>query len=130
MANKTRKKVLVVDSDADMAAMINRCLKEEGFEIDHTFNGHNAFEKTQESDYDLILADIDINYTEGISLYSKIKKASPETFDKMIFTTNKLNAELKNFSDFTERPIIEKPFTVSSFMSTLSGKLLKDFMKD
>lgn len=130
MANKTRKKVLVVDSDADMAAMINRCLKEEGFEIDHTFNGHNAFEKTQEFDYDLILADIDINYTDGTSLHSKIKKTSPKLFDKMIFTTNKLNAELKRFSDFTERPIIEKPFTISSFKGTLAYKLLKDYLDD
>lgn len=129
MAKTIRKKVLVVDQDADMAAKIDRCLAEEGFETDKTFSGHNAFEKIQQSDYDLILADIDITTADGTSLHSKIKKISPDLFEKMIFTTNKLNAELKSFSEFTKRPIIEKPFTMSAFKDTLAKKLLKDYLK-
>ena len=130
MAKNTRKKILVVDQDADMATMIGKCLKEEGFDTDQTFNGHNAFKKTLNCDYDLILADIDITDTDGTSLHGKIKKNSPELFGKMIFTTNKLNAELKRFSEFTKRPIIEKPFTMSAFKEILAKKLLKDYMKD
>ena len=129
MVNKIHKKVLVVDEDADMAAMIDRCLAEEGFETDKTFDGHNAFEKIQQSSYDLILADIDITTADGTSLHSKIKKISPELFEKMIFTTSNLSSELKSFTEFTKRQIIEKPFTIDTFKETLAKKLLKDYMK-
>lgn len=130
MAKNARKKILVVDEDADMATMIGECLAEEGFETDKTFSGYNAFKKTLTCDYDLILADIDITDNDGTSLHGKIKKNSPKLFDKMIFTTNKLNSELKRFSEFTKRPIIEKPFTMDVFKDLLAKKLLKDYMKD
>ncbi len=75
-------KILVVDDEADLEALIKqkfrRQIREHQYEFVFALNGKEALEKLQpEPDIDMIFSDINMPEMDGLTLLEKIKDVSP-----------------------------------------------------
>ncbi len=69
-----RKKILVVDDEADLTMLYNLALEYHGFKVD-TFNDpQEALSNYKPNYYDLVILDIKMPKMDGFQLYDEIKK--------------------------------------------------------
>lgn len=69
-------KILLVEDEKQMAIFIEMELTHEGYEVDTAYNGMEALEKSQKSNYNLILLDIMLPILNGIEVCKKIRQFS------------------------------------------------------
>lgn len=89
-----RKKILIVDDDANIAELISLYLTKECFQCEIAYNGESALEKHQIFQPDLILLDIMLPGMDGYDVCREIRKeyatpiimlsAKGEIFDKVL----------------------------------------------
>jgi signal transduction histidine kinase len=77
MVNEKRK-ILIVDDEADVVDTINSILSEEGFETHVSNNGHDALQKVRELSPELVLLDCYLPEMMGIEVLREIRKSSEE----------------------------------------------------
>jgi len=68
------KKVLVVDDDLDLAALICRRLRKENFEVAEAYNGVEAIQKIEEYIPDCIVLDVMMPEKDGYAVCAELKK--------------------------------------------------------
>jgi DNA-binding response OmpR family regulator len=75
------KKILVCEDDRLMQRALDILLGKEGFEIEHAFDGNEAFELIKSKAYDVIIVDIHLPYSSGLEiiecLRNELKKNTP-----------------------------------------------------
>jgi DNA-binding NtrC family response regulator len=74
MTKKPKKKILVVDDEANIRILYADELTEEGYEVVTAANTAEAVEKLQESEFDLAVLDIKLKNESGIELLQKLVK--------------------------------------------------------
>lgn len=72
------KKILVVEDDDEMRALLKDFFLEEGFETDSVSNGSEAFRKLAKESFVLIITDIRMPGLTGLDILPGIKKLQPE----------------------------------------------------
>ena len=70
------KKVLVVDDEKLIVKGIRFSLEQEGMEVDCAYDGEEALEKTQTSEYDIILLDLMLPKLSGLEVCQQIREFS------------------------------------------------------
>ena len=118
-----KKKILIVDDDANIAELISLYLTKECFQCEIAEDGETALEKHQSFQPDLILLDIMLPGIDGYDVLREIRKqyttpvimlsAKGETFDKV------LGLEL-GADDY-----ITKPFSLSVLRARVNTQLRK-----
>jgi len=75
-----KKKVLVIDDDIDMCALLNRFLTKNGYEVDTAHTGNKGLEKFKEGDFDIVLCDYRLgDKKDGKDILVEIKQQKPST---------------------------------------------------
>ena len=74
------KRVLVVDDEPDMVAIIKGRLTKEGFAVDVAYNGVEAMQKVEENIPDCIVLDVMMPEKDGYQVCADLKK-SPKYSD-------------------------------------------------
>ena len=69
----TRRRILVVDDDADMRSYIRQLLEDADYEIETAADGESALERCEARPPDLILADVIMPRMSGIALMSALR---------------------------------------------------------
>ncbi|MFC1857099.1 sigma-54-dependent transcriptional regulator [Thermodesulfobacteriota bacterium] len=69
--------ILIVDDEKNYPPILSAVLEEEGFETLTANSGHEALEKLDSSDVDLVLTDMKMPVMDGIELLEKIKIKDP-----------------------------------------------------
>ena len=69
--NKTR--ILVVDDDTMLCQLLNRWLAKEGYECVSAYSGEEALKRLNESDFALMITDINMPGITGMELLSRIR---------------------------------------------------------
>ena len=113
-------KILIVDDEDDIRALIRTLLEEEGYEVEEASNGPEGFEKAKKNRYDLAIIDFFMPGMSGRELLEKIR-ADPGLKDiKTIFLTVANfsvsgQEELKKLgnSDYIQKPIDNEDFIES-----------------
>lgn len=75
----SRERVLVVDDEEPIRAMLSRYLEQEGFRAAAAATGDEALELMQREFFDLVLSDIRMPGMDGIVLLGEIGRRHPET---------------------------------------------------
>ncbi len=73
-----RAKILVVDDEPDILEVIEKILRDRGFEVGTAANGAVALERLAEGGYDLILSDVKMPELDGLELLQKVSLLYPE----------------------------------------------------
>lgn len=118
-----KMKILVVDDELDICAILKFNLEKAGFEVSTAQSAEDAVEKGINS-YDLLLLDVMMEGMSGFDL-AKMLKQKPETKDiPIIFITAKDTADdAVNGLDLGADDYISKPFSIKEVISRINAVL-------
>ncbi|HLK29925.1 MAG TPA: sigma-54 dependent transcriptional regulator [Puia sp.] len=71
------KRILIIDDDMDMCALLSRFLQRKGFETDIAHTGNKGIAKFKESKFDIVLCDFRLGDKEGREVLKEIKTIDP-----------------------------------------------------
>lgn len=73
------QKILIIDDDMEMCALLSRFLQRKGFETDTAHTGGKGIAKSKETFYDVVLCDFRLGDKEGREVLKEIKAVTPQT---------------------------------------------------
>ncbi len=117
--------ILLVDDDLDLINILERILKEEGYQVTKAYDGDSALALLKKHKPDLIILDIMMPNVDGYTTCSIIKSNEATKEIPVIILTalnNKLNKELAN--EVGADGYIIKPFSSRNLLDTIAQFLL------
>src|SRR3954471_13080304 len=73
------KRILIIDDDMDMCALLSRFLQRNGFETETAHTGHKGIAKFNEQKFDIVLCDFRLGDKDGRDVLQEIKGINPQT---------------------------------------------------
>jgi PAS domain S-box-containing protein len=117
-------KILVVDDEAHVAAVLAEMLAVDGHRIDVAPNGALALDRLREGAYDLVLSDIRMPELDGLGLYQEVRRLHPEMARRFVFLTgDRLSTETGKFLATAGAPSLGKPFHLDEVLSVVRRML-------
>jgi len=121
-ATKARDpRVLVIDDDDDLRALVVRVVKQAGYAVDSVGDGQAGLDRLAEQTYDVIVSDLHMPGMDGVAFYREVERRNPVAARRVVFMTLHSNSE--EYRDFLQRvhaPVLNKPFTLDEFRSMLA----------
>lgn len=114
-------KILVLDDDPVVTLSCKRILGAEGFNIITTDKGEDAIKKISNEEFDLLISDVRLPDTNGISVLRESKIIQPK-LDVVIITGYPTLEDAKESVKLGAFEFIEKPFT-PDFMLNVANKV-------
>ena len=110
-------KILVVDDDDAIRAMVERVLRREKFEVDSARDGFEAIEKLSRNDYATILLDLMMPRVDGhgVLQYLEAERGAPQPWVIVMTANLQSAAEAKQ-----SRPVyrvLPKPFDIRELIA-------------
>ena len=87
------KKVLIVDDSLTVRLYHRQILQKEGYIIDEAENGMEALEKSQMTQYDLFLVDINMPVLDGYSFVKRLRDGEGSVAPVIMVSTESENIE-------------------------------------
>ena len=72
-------RLLVVDDEESVAVTISEVLRRDGFSVDLAYSGAEALGRIRECEYDLVLTDLHMESTNGLSVLAELRRSSKRT---------------------------------------------------
>jgi two-component system alkaline phosphatase synthesis response regulator PhoP len=121
-----RRKILVVDDDADIVELLSFNLKKAGFAIGTASNGIEALKKIRSMRFDLILLDLMMPEMDGFSL-CEILRRNAETASVPVIMLTALSGDLARLSGLESgaNEYVTKPFSLKQLVSKMDSLLKK-----
>jgi two-component system response regulator HydG len=79
------KRILIIEDDTDMCALLVNLLSKEGYETDFAHSGSKGLKKYREASFDLVMCDYRLGDTDAAKVLQEIKKVN-EQAKVIIFT--------------------------------------------
>jgi CheY-like chemotaxis protein len=115
------KRVLVVDDDDAIRALLCTILRRRGIPVDSARNGADALVRCEQCRYDVILLDLMMPELSGYEVLDTFAKRRPE--DRPLIIVLTAGAEPRNLSPDLVAGTIRKPFDVDMIVDSISGAL-------
>ena len=113
-------KALIIEDNDSLRSMFQMFLEDMGFTADQAENGSIAFKKIQNSDYDIIVSDMDMPVVNGMEFYQLVSSYCPHMLNRIVFSTgNGFNGKYKKFFDKITCPVLYKPFSLTDLENTI-----------
>ncbi|HEX8253087.1 MAG TPA: response regulator [Thermoanaerobaculia bacterium] len=113
------KKILVVDDDAAIRAMVERVLRREHFEVEIARDGYEAIQKLSSNDYATVLLDLMMPRVDGHGVLRFLESERPDSSPKVIV----MSANLQGASEAAAaKPVVRvlpKPFDIRQLISNV-----------
>jgi two-component system NtrC family sensor kinase len=104
-------RILVVDDEDDVAAVLVDMLRAEGHQVDTARDGREALERIDAGRYDLVLSDTKMPRLDGPGLFAELERRHPRLRRRIAFLTGDvLNQEKRAFLEASGAPSVAKPF--------------------
>jgi two-component system phosphate regulon response regulator PhoB len=117
-----RKKILLVEDDADLVDLLTFNLKKAGFAIGTAGDGVEALKKARSVSPDLILLDLMLPELDGFAV-CEILRRDPATSSIPIIMLTALSSELARFAGLESgaTDYITKPFSFHQLLPRVKG---------
>ena len=76
---KNKYKILIVDEEEVVLCTLKKHLEQEGYIVETTQSGTNAFEKVKSDKYHIVLINVVMPEMDGLELLKEVKKYDPMT---------------------------------------------------
>lgn len=119
-----RKKILVVDDEPEMVALLKTRLSANGYEVATAYKGAEALEKARASRPDLILLDILMPGLDGIEVSQVLKKSDLKEVPVIFITALRKKREQESRGDRVGGNLIfAKPFKAEELLAKIQEAL-------
>jgi DNA-binding response OmpR family regulator len=135
MTEQVKKKVLVVDDEADVRNFLMAALLEAGFDVTVAEDGNIALEKIKKQIPDLISLDLVMPHKSGAKLYRELSKDKEWSKIPIIIVTGHARDDLGK-SDLKELTMsgpgiyLEKPVKPDNYIAAVKSILKMDTSKE
>ncbi|MCK5504323.1 MAG: endopeptidase La [Thermodesulfovibrionia bacterium] len=122
---KNRKsRILVVDDEKIVVRNLDRFLKKEGYSVVTATSGAEAFERLDESDFDLVMTDLKMKDIDGISVIQKAKDINVDIQAIMITGYASVDTAIEAIKKGAFH-YLKKPFKLEEVSATVQKALEK-----
>ena len=116
----TKMKVLVVDDEIAVGAMIVFLLTRGGCKAEAARNAEQALRLAQTKEFDLITLDIELPGTGGFEIYQRLREIPQLKGTPICFVSGRPTMEnMQRALDLGAADFIEKPFDTQDFLSRI-----------
>jgi PAS domain S-box-containing protein len=120
---RVKPKILVVDDEPQIRALIRKALELEGYEVLEASDGKQAVAFSSDNDLDLVITDLVMPEQEGLETIRWFSKSKPGL--KVIAMSGAFSGHfLKTAGVFGARAVIEKPIRLGELIDTVKTVLL------
>ena len=121
----TSLRVLVVDDEISLASSIAEALENYGHVAVTAGSAAQATALMERDIFDIILADIHMPDTDGMTFYRNVQRNDAEAADRFVFITgDSVDPELIEFFEEQRRPFLYKPFEISELIRVVEQSVL------
>ena len=114
-------RVLVIDDDDDLRVLIVRVVEQASYAVDSASDGQAGLDRLAERTYDVIVCDLRMPRMDGVTFYREVERRDPVAARRVVFmTTHVRTEEYMDFLRGIHAPVLNKPFTLDEFRSTLA----------
>lgn len=127
MADTTRRRrILVVEDEPLIAALITDVLQGLGHEVDAVGSGRAALERLEVQPYDLVVSDLRMPELDGPGLYAALEREHPELVGRIVFITGSaLEPANERFLAETKVGWLAKPFGIPELLGFIERALAR-----
>ena len=111
-------RVLVVEDEPRMAALLRRCLEENGFAVDVADTGEDGAWYAEEIDYDVIVLDVMLPGMDGFSVLRRIRSAGRYAPVLLLTARDAVEDRVRGL-DLGADDYLTKPFALAELLSRL-----------
>lgn len=120
--NDTKPKILLVEDDADMAALLKHILEKKSYGVVHAYDGVDALMQLGKDNFHLIIADIIMPHLDGFRLLELMNQKGVNA--PVIFLTAKTDdADERKGFDLGAADYIKKPIRKEDFLARVERVL-------
>lgn len=115
-------KILIIEDDKAIVDILKMILEQDGYQIDHAYNGPTGIQKFKESKPDVVLLDIKMPRMDGIEVLQEIKNINEKPIVIMISGHGTIETAVQT-TKLGAYDFISKPFDVDRLKLTIQNGL-------
>ena len=115
-------KILIVEDEIKTGAYLCKGLSENGFVVDLADNGTEGLELANSGDHDLLILDIMLPGTDGLSILESVRRAKLETPVLILTARDAISDRVKGL-DLGADDYLVKPFAFSELLARIRSLL-------
>ena len=114
------KRILLVEDDAELAAMLKEFLEAYCYRVTTAANGVDALKSVMERVYDVILCDMMMPKMAGDAFYYAVQRVKPALCERFIFVTAHGDTQrMQEFFNHIGGTVLNKPFHLDDLLQTI-----------
>jgi CheY-like chemotaxis protein len=116
-------RVLVVDDDAEVRAVVRASLKHLGYEVEDVPDADSALAvlKDRAVDFDLLITDVMMPRMDGITLLRRVRSFAPQL--PVVLFSGHVTEEDLWLPDLHDVPLLTKPFSLATLCAVVRDAL-------
>ena len=115
------KKILIVDDEPHVSAILRRSLERANYQIVTAMNGQQALDQIAREMPDLLITDVQMPKMNGIELCEVINRDFPELNKLIIIMTSRTDCEIRIWAEpYKNIEIMEKPISMRLLTTRLN----------
>ena len=120
---RPKKKILAIDDEAPMLALLKRLLEPEDYDVITTQSGKEGLAICEREAIDLLLLDIDMSEMSGLDVLIRLRERHP-LMPVIMLTASQNEVVALTAMRLGAFDYIMKPFNIDQFKLTIKAKLL------
>ncbi len=118
----TKKILIVEDNELNMKLFFD-ILTYQKYDAEKSFDGHEAYQKIKENNYDLIILDLQLPKLDGFSLIEKLKKENIKLPPIIIVSACAMDSDKQKAKQHNINDYLTKPIDINNFIKTVKQKI-------
>jgi len=124
--NNSAKKILIIDDDSDINNLFKIFLECNGYIVEAYTNPFSALLDFRKNKYDMILLDLRIPHTDGITIYKKLKEIDEQIIICMTTADHNYLKNLQKGIIDIDRIVLYKPIPLKDLKNKIDSLLVND----
>ena len=109
-----KRRILIVDDDAGVRAMVRTVLERAGFDVTTARDGREAITLLAAADYDVVLLDVVMPRFDGLDVVDELRKTNSPILAHTYLLSGEDGERLR---DLPVRGVIMKPFDITTLVA-------------
>jgi CheY-like chemotaxis protein len=89
----TNTRVLVIDDDEDLRALVVRVVQHAGYAVESASDGQAGLDRLEEQTYDVIVCDLRMPRMDGVTFYRDVERRNPAAARRIVLMTAHVRSE-------------------------------------
>jgi DNA-binding response OmpR family regulator len=118
-------RVLVVEDERHLSAIIRRGLTEEGFAVDVAYDGEEAAYMAENTPFDVVILDIMLPHRDGLAVTQELRRKHINTPILMLTARDSIDDRVKGLDSGADDYLV-KPFAFNELLARLRALMRRD----